>query len=352
LAGLLIALAWFFVSAAPAQAQHSAADQVKWTAEVNPAEVPAGMSAQLHLHAEISDGWHMYALDSPPPTRGVKVEFAPTPAGISVGETEQSDPEEGFDPNFGLDVRYFEGEADLFTPINVSDAAASGTAPLTGKIGFMVCNDRLCLPPTSVPLSASMVVTGGAAQAKAPGPAVVAGRDAPPASSAVSSEPGDSVASAGLDPTNPATLGPSAELPTVTDDLEDARSGGMWGFILLAIGAGFGALLTPCVFPMIPLTVSFFTRHAGEERGSAVRMAGIYGIAIVLTFTGLGLLMALLLGAAGAQTIAANPWLNLFIGIVFVIFALSLLGLFELRLPQGLVNYFNRQGNERAGYVG
>jgi len=78
----------------------------------------------------------------------------------------------------------------------------------------------------------------------------------------------------------------------------------------------------------------------------------VYGLSIVVIFTGLGVLMAAILGAAGAQTIAANPWVNLFIGSVFVIFALSLLGLFELRLPSSLLNYVNRQGNERAGYTG
>jgi thiol:disulfide interchange protein DsbD len=126
---------------------------------------------------------------------------------------------------------------------------------------------------------------------------------------------------------------------------------GLWGFLLLAIGAGGAALLTPCVFPMIPLTVSYFTKHA-DSRAESVRMASLYGVSIVATFTGLGVAMAALVGASGAQSIAANPWVNLFIGLTFVVFALSLLGLFELRLPSGLVNYVNRQGNERGGGAG
>jgi thiol:disulfide interchange protein DsbD len=125
----------------------------------------------------------------------------------------------------------------------------------------------------------------------------------------------------------------------------------LFGFLLLAIGAGAAALLTPCVFPMIPLTVSYFTKHT-DNRSESLRMAGLYGLSIVLVFTGLGVAMSVLVGAAGAQTIAANPWVNLFIGSVFVLFALSLLGLFELRLPSGLVNYFNQQSNEQSGYLG
>lgn len=81
-------------------------------------------------------------------------------------------------------------------------------------------------------------------------------------------------------------------------------------------------------------------------------MAGIYGASIVITFTALGVLTAIFLGAAGGQTIAANPWINLFIGLIFIVFALSLLGLFELRLPNGVLNYFNRQSEQRGGYVG
>ncbi|MEM6336233.1 MAG: thioredoxin family protein, partial [Bacteroidota bacterium] len=83
-----------------------------------------------------------------------------------------------------------------------------------------------------------------------------------------------------------------------------------------------------------------------------VKMALVYGLSIVATFTGLGLLMALLVGASGAQTIAANPWVNLFIGLVFVVFALSLIGAFELRVPNRLLNYVNQQGNERSGWIG
>ncbi|MEX0822300.1 MAG: cytochrome c biogenesis protein CcdA, partial [Rhodothermales bacterium] len=136
-----------------------------------------------------------------------------------------------------------------------------------------------------------------------------------------------------------------------TGDLDDARAGGLWGFLLLAVAAGLAALLTPCVFPMIPLTVSYFTRHSAN-RAESIRMALVYGASIVITFTTLGVLTAMFVGAAGAQTVAANPWINLFIGAVFVLFALSLLGLFELRLPTGLLNYFNSQSTERSGYLG
>ncbi|HET6566914.1 MAG TPA: cytochrome c biogenesis protein CcdA [Rhodothermales bacterium] len=348
LAGLFTGLLWLIVGAAAVHAQGPATDYVEWSSEIEPAEVALGGSATLHLHADIADGWHMYALDSPPPTKALKVELDPLAPGITAAPFEQTTPEQGFDPNFGLTVRYFERQADLSTTVAVSQTAVPGEHAISGKILFMICNDRMCLPPTHVPLSVPFTVTGSAKPLAALEPALRSD------STTAAAPPNGGPAQGDAAPADPdqAAVGPTSGFPAAGGDLGRARAGGLWAFILLAVGAGLGALLTPCVFPMIPLTVSFFTRHADDHRSAAVRMAGVYGFAIVLTFTGLGLLMALLLGAAGAQTVAANPWLNLFIGVVFIVFALSLLGLFELRLPQGLVNYFNRQGNERPGYLG
>src|SRR5690606_25191655 len=84
----------------------------------------------------------------------------------------------------------------------------------------------------------------------------------------------------------------------------------------------------------------------------AARVGGLSGLSIVGLFTGRGIAMALLVGAAGPQLIAANPWVNLFLGLVLVVFGFSLLGFFELRMPAGLLNYFNRQGDARGGAVG
>ena len=131
--------------------------------------------------------------------------------------------------------------------------------------------------------------------------------------------------------------------------MESDASSGLLGFLLLAIGAGFGALLMPCIYPMIPLTVSYFTRHA---QGTPIRMALLYGLAIVVTFTGLGVGLSILVGSAGTQIVAANPWVNLVIATAFLVFGLSLLGVFNLRLPSSLVTWFDRKGVERQDYIG
>jgi len=328
----------------PARAQNygPATDYVGWSVGVLPATVNPGGQFLVQWDASIETGWKMYAMDSPRPTRGVQLRFDDVPENVTVhGDIRQTEPEEGYDPNFGMNVRYFAGDASFESTMVVDEQTIPGSYPVSGSIVFMICNDSICLPPTTVPFSASISV--GTTGSVADDPAVH-GEALPDFAG------GDETLSLQPEESEEAT-GSEQAITNADSDLDVLRSGGLWAFLLLAAGAGLAALLTPCVFPMIPLTVSYFTKHAGD-RGEAVRMALVYGISIVGTFTSLGVLTALLVGAAGAQTIAANPWVNLFIGVVFVVFALSLLGLFELRLPGGLLNFFNRQGTEQKGYFG
>ena len=299
------------VSPAAAQ-QTGAAAHVDWSVAADPAEVAIGSTFDVVIRAEIADGWKMYAIDSPPPTRGVEITFDDLPQGFSrTGDVQQAEPVQTFDPNFKMEVRLFEDQARFRAPIAVSQQAEGGRQNLAGTAAYMICNDRLCLPPTTHEFTVPVSV------AAASGGAEITGGDAR---------------------TSPVRAAGSA-------------LGGIWTFLLVAAGAGLAALLTPCVFPMIPLTVSYFTKHSGD-RADAARMAGVYGLTIVLTFTGIGVAAAIFLGAAGAQSIAADPWINLSIGLIFIVFALSLLGLFELRLPTGWLNYFNRQSTTRGGYLG
>lgn len=280
----------------------------------------------------------MYALDSPPPSRGVSVGIDAWPNGLTKdGPIEQSEPKRGYDPNFDKEVSYFEGTATVRVPLAAEEGARLGERTVDGTVTFMVCTDEMCLPPTPTSFSVTMTVAEGGTENTGGSTTATAPPSAPNGAERAESSETDS--------------GRESAAGVASGGLPSSRADGLFGFLLLAIGAGAAALLTPCVFPMIPLTVSYFTKHTDNRRES-IRMAGLYGFAIVLVFTGLGVAMSILVGAAGAQTIAANPWVNLFIGSIFVLFALSLLGLFELRLPSGLVNYFNQQSNEQSGYLG
>lgn len=295
-------------------------DYVSWEASLVPPTVEPGGQFSVKLRASINSAWKMYAMDSPPPSRGIRFMLDDLPQGITQrGDVIQSDPNEAYDEGFEMDVTYFKDQLTLDALFEVDETALNGTQQISGEVTYQICNDelRVCLAPASEDFAVSFVMQGGLAGDVS---------DAGP--------PGDA----------------NANQPGVAGGIGQ-RAGGFWGFILLAIGAGLGALLMPCTFPMIPLTVSYFTKHA-DNRGEAFRMASVYGLSIIVIFTGLGLLMALLLGASGAQTIAANPWINLSIGLIFVVFGLSLLGLFELRLPNAWLNFFNRKSNEKKGYAG
>ena len=122
-------------------------------------------------------------------------------------------------------------------------------------------------------------------------------------------------------------------------------------FLYVAASAGLLSLLTPCVFPMVPLTVSYFSAGT-RDRGDIMRRAAAFGVAMILSFTGLGVMVAAMFGAAGVSRLAANPWLNLAIAAALLLFAANLFGYAEVALPAGLLNRFrapSEAGQSRTG---
>ena len=125
-------------------------------------------------------------------------------------------------------------------------------------------------------------------------------------------------------------------------------------FFWLAISAGAFALITPCVFPMIPITASYFAKHGGDNRQAAVKNAVLFGAGIVGTFTAVGLATSVLVGAAGMSRFAASPWVNLAIAAMFAVFAFNFFGFYQIRIPSGVLNRLDRLTRDRAssGSVG
>ncbi len=125
-------------------------------------------------------------------------------------------------------------------------------------------------------------------------------------------------------------------------------------FLWLAASAGALSLLTPCVFPMVPITVSYFTSHSGTDRRTALRNALVFGVGIVLTFTALGIALAAFIGATGIALFAANPWVNLALTAIFVAFALNLFGAYEITIPSRWLTQLDAATRSRdgAGMVG
>jgi len=157
-----------------------------------------------------------------------------------------------------------------------------------------------------------------------------------------------------LNSTSSGNINSSKQVTTKSQtEIDTKKKEGVLSFIWFAMSAGALALLTPCVFPMVPITVSFFTKRAEKEKakGKAFRDSSIYALGIILTFTALGFLLAIIFGATGIRDFASNAWVNLFIAAIFVAFAFNLFGAFEIQLPTGLLNILNTKSNQNSGII-
>ncbi len=296
-------------------------EPVKWSAGARAATVRPGAAAEVLVTAQIDQGWHVYAVTQAPPPIATRIRI---PAGQPFtldGSVRAPSPRSAFDASFGIDTVFYAGAAVFAVPVRIAADAAAGRTTIRVQAYFQACNDQFCLPPKTVTMEAPIEIAGA------------------PVAAAPSSPPAGSLAPAKA-ATAPATPSP-AQGP-----------GSFWSFVWLAMTVGALSLLTPCVFPMVPITVSYFTNHASGSRGKAVRQAVVYVLGIILTFTALGMAMALLMGATSLNRFAANPWVNLLITAIFLAFALSLFGVFDIGLPPSLVNRLDaltrRQGGSRT----
>lgn len=319
--------------ASGASTESGAEEKVHWSARFDPPVARPGQEPRLLVEARIAPGWHTYSITQPPggpkPTQ-IRVEEAP---GLEpLGPFRGPQPERTLDPAFQMVVESHSGSIQFERRWRVSPAAQAGTVRVRGTAEAMLCDSTMCLPPRRWPFEAEIQVLAPGSQAASG----AAGRLAPspPPASATAPAPSPAVSPRVAGPGR--MSGPLAPLapPSV-------KSLGLLAFILAAVGAGFAALLTPCVFPMVPITISFFTKQSGRTSWQALWKAGLYSLSIVGSFLVLGLLLSAVSGASGANRFAANPWVNLAIAALFMVFALSLFGAFEIRIP---AEWLNRLG--------
>lgn len=313
------------------------------------ANVPSGGSGAAKISASIDGGWYMYSISQGP--------GGPIPTRISLGEgpfkmgaVSGPRPKMKMDPNFGINTESYTGSAVFNLPFTVAAGTPEGPQTLNASIRYQVCNDTVCLPPKTVKLAAAVTITTGkAASSPTPTPTATPTPTPTPAANtnanANVNASGD--ANANVDPAAnvdangalPSMNGPApGDQPIVARPSEsDINSQPIWGFIWLAMTFGALSLLTPCVFPMIPITVSYFTKHGSESTAGSIRDALIYALGIIFTFTGLGVALAVLFGAAGINRFAANPYVNILITAIFLAFAFSLLGAYNLGVPSSVL---------------
>jgi len=360
----LLALLWgssLFMPPLEPPASAQGLNVVAWSGRMEAKQVKPGEKAKLLLTAKMEAGWHLYSLTQPPPPRATKIvlDESSDKAFTLDGAPQQPKPKVAFDPNFEMNTETFEGETTFTVPLKVAADASPGPHKIVVKVTFQACDDHQCLPPRPKLVEVEAVIagastkkdeskpsaTGAAASANANQTPQVSPKvsptatPTPEASPAPSATTGTVATSAGGSQGNPPAL-PSSNALLVTADTPAVKlkSSGLLSYIWLAMGFGFLALLTPCVFPMIPITVSFFTKREQRSHGAAIKQALVYCFGIIFTFTGLGLALTLIAGPAGIQRFATSPWMNLFLTALFVVFALNLFGMFEIRVPSSILS--------------
>ena len=311
-------------------------DPVSWTLTPagNSSTVAPGAKAYLQLKATIESGWHLYSPTTPPGGPIItKIAITPNPA-IATSKLYRPDPIRKLDPNFNIDTETYTGAPVFLVEADIA-SSATGDSPIEATARYQVCSDTKCLPPVKKTISASLTFAPGAPAPSfsipSSGYAVIA------ASKSSASVPAATTSSASASATRSAPATPNE---------------GTLPFLLTAFVFGLASLFTPCVFPMIPITVSFFIgQNTGDSRRGALTQAIVFCLGIIVLFTSMGFLVTAIAGPFGVVQLGSSPWVNGFISLVFFAFGLSLLGAFELTLPTGLLTSLN-SASQAGGYFG
>ena len=305
-----------------------------WEITSDPQVAPPGSTVLIKAAVRLDPGWHMYSMTTP---KGgglpLLLSVIPSPP-IAKIRLFQPKPVRKMDPAFGVETETYEGEPVFYIRAEMAGDAPAGPVELTANVTYSVCRDTICLPPRKVAAPVPITI-----DPKAPALSVKTPDDY------VEVSIPKRAASLGTQSTTPGTV------PAPVRPGDSSTSDGLATFLLVAFGAGLAAIFTPCVFPMIPITLSFFLNREGVTRGESLKQAGIFCLGIIVLFTGIGVALAAIVGPFAVVQLAANPWVNAFIACVFLAFGLSLLGAFEITIPSALVNRMNR-ASERGGIAG
>jgi thiol:disulfide interchange protein DsbD len=278
----------------------------------------------LRFTATIEPGWHLYSQEVP--------ENGPIPTTFTFNKSDAYKPEgrvseprpyEEFDESFGMDIKFFKDEV-VFTQI--VHLKTDDPVIISGSVEFMVCDDSRCLPPTTVDFSFPL---NGATEMQ------------------TENVQTDSQSGAFFDTDAIDTSELSQK--EILDPVKKQEKRSLWGFFFFAMLAGLAAIFTPCVFPMIPMTVTFFMHDKDKKKGKL--QALVYGFSIILIYTVVGTLVAVTFGASFANWLSTHWIPNVLFFLIFMFFAASFLGMFEITLPGWMITKTDKQA-DRGGLTG
>ncbi len=312
--------------------------------------------------ATADKGWHLYDMNLPeggPISTSFTFETL-TGAELIGSPTASVAPTTVYDEQFAMNLRWYPGTVSFTQKFKVTDAAQF---KMEGQIEFMACNDETCLPPDQIDFSYTKrdirmdgAATGTTEETVEPEPSTEEPTEAPatPATDtpAVGDQPKSQASHAPAVLTDaPALWTPVIDQLKAFGDATVAAADTSWLFIFFAgFLGGFIALLTPCVWPMIPMTVSFFLKRT-KDRKKAIRDAVTYGLSIIVIYLVMGLLITGLFGASALNNLSTNAIFNIIFFLLLVVFAVSFFGAFELVLPAAWTNKMDAKADSTTGFL-
>ena len=331
-------------------------DAVTWSRSV---EDKSPTEKLLVFTATVKDPWHLYGTElpkgGPTPTHLLvdKIEGAELVGGL----TSTQKPIEKYDPNFEMTLRFFSGKVTFRQKIRITDPKKFA---FVGAIRYMACNDEQCLPPANWEFTVQPKELGKLGDAAA----TKLTEETPATTEATATSLGepsaDSVASVdtlSVAPQDTAALASSdlwapviPELKAYGDKALNQAEGSLWMLLVGGFLGGLVALVTPCVWPMIPMTVSFFLKRS-SDRKKGIRDALLYGIGIIVIYVSLGLIVSAVFGSDALNNLATNAIFNVAFFILLVIFAISFFGAFELVLPASWTAKMDAKADSASGFI-
>lgn len=294
---------------------------IKFKANPNKSSVLAGETFDILVNFDIAKYWYTYGLTEQLNSEGI----GPTPTEFTLSneklellsDIKYDKPLSKLDEGFGIKIDYFKGNVNFILKAKAKENFDFAFDTLSVITYLQQCDTTSCLQPEEFYIKVSNEVTSF----------------------------DDSIIKTTDSDNN------AVQLTESEKEIDEVKKKGIFSFLWFAMVAGAFALLTPCVFPMIPITVSFFTKRAEKDHHNPIKDATVYALGIMATFTGIGVLLALVSGPTGVQDFATNPWSNLAIAAVFLIFSLNLFGAFEIQIPYSILNKLNAK-SEGGGVIG
>ena len=339
----ILSLALLLIATICANAQML--DPVKFTSTLKTGNTSEG---EIIFSGKIEKGWHVYStgLGSDGPVSasfnvnkldGVQLVGKLKPVGHEISN---------FDQMFGMNLRYFEHSVKFVQKVKFTKPNYT----IDAYLEFGACNDENCMPPTTVDIKKSGKSPAVDADAKAD--AAVEAAQAQDQTAADTTATADStVAAAPIAVDNDQLWKPVVKELQAFGGNADIANHSLFYIFLMGLIGGLLALVMPCIWPIIPMTVSFFLKRAKDDKKKGVRDAVTYGISIVIIYLGLGILVTAIFGPSKLNELSTNAVFNIFLFLLLVVFALSFFGWFEIKLPDSWANSVDTKASNATGLI-